>query len=237
MIRINSISGPRNISTALMYSFAQREDTMVMDEPFYAFYLHETGIIHPGAEEVLKSQPVSENVVRQQIIDFLGKEVLFIKNMAHHMAIVDQSFVEEVTNVFLIRDPKKMLASYADVIHAPTLMDIGIAYQHELFNRLLKDGRHPVVIDSGLLLENPATVLKQLCQRLDLPFYKEMLHWQAGPKSYDGVWAPHWYKNVHRSTGFEQQTTSNRTLPARLSALNDEAQYYYQAMAPFSLQP
>jgi hypothetical protein len=130
-----------------------------------------------------------------------------------------------------------MLASYADVIEAPSLRDIGIEYQYQLFSKLLREGRHPVVVDSGLLLEDPATVLKQLCQRLDVPFYREMLHWQAGPKPYDGVWARYWYNNVHRSTGFERQATSTRTLPAHLNALNEEAQYYYQAMAPFSLQP
>jgi len=157
--------------------------------------------------------------------------------MAHHMALLDQSFVEDVTNIFLIRNPRQILASYSDVIDTPTLRDIGIEYQYDLFNRLLEQGRHPVVLDSGLLLQDPPAVLKQLCHRLDIQFYREMLHWNSGPKPYDGVWAPHWYANVHRSTALEPQGTSNRPLPTHLRSLNEQAQFYYQALAPFSLQP
>ena len=237
MIRINAISGPRNISTALMYAFAQRPDTTVLDEPFYACYLNKTGIIHPGREDVLKSQPTDEQQVLTDIFNARATSILFIKNMAHHMAVLDQSFVGRVTNLFLIRNPRQIIASYADVIQAPTLADIGIEYQYDLFNRLQEGGSHPVVVDSGVLLEDPPGVLKQLCRRLDIAFFGDMLHWNAGPKAYDGVWAPHWYANVHRSTGFDKQPTSNRTLPAHLEALNEQAQFYYHSIAPFSLQP
>jgi hypothetical protein len=157
--------------------------------------------------------------------------------MAHHMALLDQTFIDEVTNLFLIRNPKQILASYSNVIQAPTLRDIGIEYQYDLFNRLLAKGRHPVVVDAGLLLQDPPAVLKQLCQRLDIQFYREMLHWSSGPKPYDGVWAPHWYTNVHQSTAFEPQSTSTRPLPAHLQPINEQAQFYYQALEPFSLQP
>ena len=233
---INSISGPRNISTALMYSFAQRPDTKVVDEPFYAFYLVETGIVHPGNDDVLKSQAHSQYEVQGQL-ESISSEVIFVKNMAHHMAVMDQSLVEPLTNLFLIRNPKQIIASYADVINAPKLRDFGVVYQHELFTRLLAQGRHPVVLDAGLLLENPESVLTQLCERLGIPFFREMMSWPAGPKAYDGIWAPHWYSNVHRSTGFMPQSTSSRTLPPALHDLNEQAQFYYQALAPFALRP
>lgn len=219
-----------------MYSFAQRPDTTVVDEPFYAFYLNETGIVHPGREEVLKSQPHSEYAVRMQL-EAVTSDILFIKNMAHHLAVMDQSFVEHVNNLFLIRNPRQIIASYANVIEKPTLNDIGIVYQHELFTRLLSQGRHPVVLDTGLLLTDPESVLKQTCERLGIPFFTEMLSWPDGPKKYDGVWAPHWYANVHRSTGFERQPTSDRPLPPALHELNEQAQFYYEALAPFALRP
>lgn len=233
---INSVSGPRNISTALMYAFAQRPDTKVLDEPFYAFYLDTTGVDHPGRHEVLASQPTSETGVRTAIAN-VDSDIVFVKNMAHHMALMDQSFVEEVVNVFLIRDPRQIIASYAHVIEAPTLRDIGIEYQYELFTRLLEQGRQPVVLDAGLLLQDPASVLQQACRRIGIPFYAEMLTWPPGPKSYDGIWAPYWYSNVHRSTGFETQPTSERALPGALRELNDTAQFYYQALVPFALRP
>lgn len=233
---INSISGPRNISTAIMYSFAQRPDTVVVDEPFYAYYLHETGIVHPGREEVLSSQSQSQYAVRMQL-ETMPHEIVFVKNMAHHMAVMDQSFVDHVTNLFLIRNPRQIIASYANVIEKPTLKDIGIVYQHELFTKLLSQGRHPVVLDSGLLLKDPESVLRQACERMGIPFFREMLSWPAGPKPYDGVWAPHWYANVHRSTEFEMQPTSDRVLPPGLHDLNEQAQFYYEALAPFALRP
>lgn len=219
-----------------MYSFAQRPDTVVIDEPFYAYYLNETGIVHPGREEVLNSQSQSQYSVRMQL-ETMPHEILFLKNMAHHMALMDQSFVEHVTNLFLIRNPKQIIASYANVIEKPTLKDIGIAYQHDLFTRLLAQGRHPVVLDTGLLLKDPESVLKQACERIGIPFFREMLTWPAGPKPYDGVWAPYWYSNVHRSTGFEMQATSERPLPPGLHDLNEQAQFYYEALSPFALRP
>jgi len=237
MVRINLISGPRNISTALMYSFAQRPDTHVLDEPFYAFYLQTSGVNHPGKEEVLNSQPADEFEVARNIFQPGEHEVLFIKNMAHHLEIMDQGFLEKVTNVFLIRNPRQILASYSQVIETPTLRDIGVEYQFNLFNRLREQGQLPVVVDSGLILNNPQSVLIQLCQRVDIPFLKAMLQWQPGAKSFDGVWAKYWYSNVHKSTGFEKQSTSERPLDSRLQALNEKAQYYYEALLPFSLQP
>ena len=237
MVRINLVSGPRNISTALMYSFAQRADTVVMDEPFYAFYLHKSGIDHPGKDEVLKSQPIDEDEVSRKIFSAKTPEILFIKNMAHHLELMDQGFANHVTNVFLIRNPSQILASYSQVIQAPTLRDIGVEYQFVLFKRLKEMGQEPIVMDSGLILKNPESILKKLCMLIGIPFMKEMLHWNPGPKDYDGVWAKYWYANVHKSSGFVLQPTSNRPLAAHLNELNNKAQYYYEQLLSFSLQP
>lgn len=237
MIRINLVSGPRNISTALMYSFAQRTDTVVLDEPYYAFYLHKSGVEHPGKDEVLMSQPTDEGAVNELIFGTWPKEILFIKNMAHHLELMDQGFADRVTNVFLIRNPRQILASYSQVIEAPTLRDIGVEYQFGLFERLRKKGRSPIVIDSGVVLKDPESVLKKVCSMVGIPFMKEMLSWNPGPKEYDGVWAKHWYANVHRSVGFDLQPTSNRPLADHLNELNKRAQYYYEQLFAFSLQP
>src|SRR5688572_20495669 len=163
MIRVNLISSPRNISTAFMYSFAQREDTVVMDEPFYAFYLATSGANHPGKEEVMKNQPVNEQDVLKEIFGEWEKPVLFIKNMAHHIELMDESFLDDLVNIFFIRNPRQIISSYAQVIEQPIMRDIGIEYQYQLFNRLKSKAKQPIVLDSGLLLENPKGVLTQLC--------------------------------------------------------------------------
>jgi len=237
MTCINLIAGPRNISTALMYSFAQRDDTIVMDEPFYAFYLNATGIRHPGKDEILASQSTDAQHVTQSLLENRTMPVVFVKNMAHHMELLEQSFPEKVTNVFLIRNPAQILASYAQVIEDISLRDIGIEYQFNLFHRLRAHGKDPIVLDSGHVLDNPQSVLHQVCERIGIPYHSAMLHWPAGPKPYDGIWAKYWYANVHQSTGFARQPTSDRPLPQHLHRLNEMAQYYYQAIAPFSVRP
>jgi hypothetical protein len=235
LIYINLISGPRNISTALMYSFAQRSDTRVSDEPFYACYLSKTQADHPGKKDVLNAQSSDEAIVKQELFKENIKPVLFIKNMAHHIEILDESFLTHCINVFLIRDPKQIIASYAQVIENPVMRDIGIQYEYELFEMV--KNQNSIVIDSGLLLRNPESVLQQVCKKIGIEFEKQMLSWPAGPKSYDGVWAPHWYANVHKSTGFEKQPTSERALPSHLTSLYETSAVYYNKLLQHALKP
>jgi hypothetical protein len=234
--KINLISGPRNISTALMYAFAQREDTTVLDEPFYAVYLLKSGVDHPGKEQVISALPGTEEKVRNMIESTTEKPVLFIKNMAHHMEVLEMPFVEDAINVFLIRNPYQIIASYSKVIQKPVMRDIGLEYQYNLFQRLLSEGKQPLVLDSGILLENPQAVLSELCNRCGIPFEQRMLHWPKGPKPYDGVWATHWYSNVHGTTGFARQSTDSQPLPDDLQPLYIQALGVYEKLIPFSLK-
>jgi hypothetical protein len=233
---LNLISGPRNISTALMYSFAQRPDTTVFDEPFYAVYLDKSGAQHPGREEVLAAQSKDEDLVRTMIMNHQASPLLFVKNMAHHMEVLKKPFLDNAVNIFLIRNPKQIIASYAQVIELPVMRDIGIEYQYKLFQQLADAKRELIVLDSGHVLENPEAVLKKLCAACAIPFESNMLKWAKGPKPYDGVWASHWYKNVHSSSGFEKQTTSERSLPQQLESLYAQAKDYYEKLLPFSLK-
>ena len=239
MIRINLISGPRNISTALMYSFAQRPDTRVLDEPYYAVYLLRTGVPHPAREAIILNLPQTEEKADEMIFGQPASyPVLFIKNMAHHMEVLDHEVKDGLINVFLIRDPRLVIASYSRIIDRPVMRDLGIEYQYRLFSRLLKlTSAPPIVIDSGLLLKSPASVLRQLCARIRIRFLPEMLTWVPGPKSYDGIWAPHWYGNVHKSEGFTALDSAPRTVPDHLMPLCEESMSFYQKLLPFALKP
>ena len=150
---INLISGPRNLSTALMYSFSRRPDTKVIDEPFYAHYLETTGIEHPGREETLNFMSSDISDVLESIYKTGGCEVLFLKNMAHHHQQMDLDFLENMTNLFLIRNPKQLIASFAQVINEPTMQDIGLKKSWELFNDI--QTQNPLVLDSAEILKNP----------------------------------------------------------------------------------
>lgn len=237
MKRIHLISSPRNISTALMYSFGNRSDTAVVDEPFYANYLSRVEIKHPGQEEIMTALPVAlDSVIEEYVLKDFGTENLFVKNMAHHIYGIDYSFAIGLDNLFLIRNPKHLICSFEKVIPNPTMRDIGVKAQFEIYQNLIDAKANTVVVDSNELLKNPKKVLSIICDRLGVSFNPDMLSWEAGPRKEDGVWAKHWYDNVHRSTGFEKQRKKDRILPEHLKPLCEEANHYYEIMYEHSIK-
>jgi len=228
---INLWSGPRNISTALMYSFANRKDCKVFDEPFYAHYLRLTDLDHPGREEVLKSQSDNQKEIEKLIFDDYGKEIVFIKNMAHHSEGLDLAFSKEIKNIFLLREPDQMITSFIKQIPNPTLQDVAYKYQYDL----LQNSDNPVVIDSKDLLQNPSEYLNKLCNKLNITFSERMLSWSKGAIEEDGVWAKYWYKSVHESTSFQSYVRKEEVVPERLNGLLNECNYYYNELIKFKL--
>ena len=236
--RICLWSGPRNISTALMYSFAQRTDTKVYDEPLYGYYLNENPDVksyHPGADEIIASM---ENDGKK-VIDFMTKSsekpVLFFKNMTHHLAGLDWDFMKSTSNIILTRDPRQMLPSFDKVIPNPSLKDVGYAMQNKLLNYYQENELPVVVIEAREFLLNPELKLRALCERLDLPFQKEMLSWKPQKRAEDGIWAEYWYKNVHQSKGFNAYAPRETEFPDHLKNLLQEALPYYDKLLEFSI--
>lgn len=224
-------SGPRNVSTALMYSFAQRSDTRVVDEPLYGHFLRVTGTSHPGRELVLDSVDCDGDRVMQNLLadSTANPDVLFMKQMAHHLVAVDRQFLSRTANIFLIRDPEQMLPSLTIQLPRASLADTGLKMQWDLFEELVALGQEPAVIDSRDLLLDPAGVLRQLCRHLGIPFDAQMLSWPAGPRKEDGVWAPYWYQAVHKSTGFSPYVHKT-DFPDRLAGLLAECAPWYEKL-------
>ncbi len=233
--RIAMWSGPRNLSTAMMRAFSSRPDCAVSDEPFYAAYLAATGIIHPMQDEVLASQPQDPQRVAADMLGPVpsGKAVWYQKHMAHHM--IDGfplDWMDGVTNVFLLRSPERVLASYAQKREGVTLRDIGFAEQAALFNRVAdRTGQAPVVVDSEDVRRDPRRALSALCTAVDLPFTEAMLSWPRGQHPDDGVWAPHWYGAIFDSTGFAPPDDKQVTLPDHLRSIAEAARPFYETMA------
>lgn len=227
---IHLISSPRNVSTALMYSFAQRADTRVIDEPFYAYYLSRSAADHPGRAEVLAALPKNADGVFDLIGKAHDKPVLFIKGMAHHLDGIAPEKLANMKSLFFIREPRQTIASFAQVIEHPTLRDIGSEMLCDLFDQLTSLNAPVTVLDSGDLLRDPAGALEATCHSLGIAFDEHMLKWSAGPRPEDGVWAKHWYANVHRTTGFAKQVSSTRPLPESLRPLYEEALPYYERL-------
>ncbi len=221
----------------MMYAFAQRNDTIVFDEPLYAYYLSVTNSDHPGKEEILQAQENdAQKVINKIILGDHNRPVAFFKQMTHHLVDVNLDFLSQTKNIIFIRDPKQIIASYAQVRKEVTMADVGIEKQWNLFNHLTKNKLHCVVLDSNELLKSPKNMLQQLCTNLIIDFDEAMLHWPVGAKPYDGVWAKYWYDGVHQSTGFQKQKTSNRTLPAYLKPLYEASKIYYDQLYPYSIK-
>ena len=219
-----------------MYSFRQRSDTTVVDEPLYAHYLTSSGVDHPGRQEVLASQDAcGDRVVREQLLGPSPTQVIFFKNMAHHLSGVDRSFLSEVSNVLLVRHPREMLPSLANQVPKPTLVGTSLPTQVELVDEIVGSGRTPTVVDSKRLLLDPGATLHALCGRIGIEYEEGMLSWPPGPIPEDGVWAPHWYANVHDSTGFAPYRQKNEPFPAHLEPLLAECEPLYEHIAAHAI--
>lgn len=196
-------SGPRNLSTAMMYSFGSRPDTEVIDEPFYGAYLEATGLHHPMREEILASQTADPERVCAEILALSSKPNRFLKLMTHHMLeSFPDSWMDHARHLFLIRHPARVIASYVRKRQSPTLDDLGFLRQAALINLVRSKGMSPVIVDADDVLRDPAAVMRDTCTALGLEWTDEMLSWPEGGRPFDGAWAPHWYGSVHRSSGF-----------------------------------
>jgi hypothetical protein len=233
--RIAMWSGPRNLSTAMMRSFGNRPDCTPVDEPLYAAYLAETGLDHPGREQVIASQPTDWRVVCAELTGGpVPTPLQYQKHMTHHLLPgIDRAALAGLHHAFLVRDPERVLTSYAKVREEPTLEDLGLPQQVELFERY-----GGPVVDAADVLRNPAGTLGLLCSALGIEFDDAMLSWPAGPRDTDGVWAPHWYAGVEASTGFAPYSPgSGDPLPDRLRPLLERCRPYYDALAAYRLRP
>lgn len=238
-IRIAMWSGPRNISTALMRSWGSRRDTFVTDEPFYAHYLRETGIEHPGREEILEACPDSWETIADWLIGPIpgGSTIWYQKQMSHHLLPeMIGPWLDHLTHAFLIRDPAAVIVSFSRVVEEPVLSDLGLEQQVAIFERVReKTGSVPPVVDSDDLLRNPREMLQALCERLGVPFDDSMLQWAPGPRETDGIWARHWYQSVERSTGFQPWKRRDMHLDDCSGSLAEQALPYYEALSAHKL--
>jgi hypothetical protein len=252
-VRIAMWSGPRNISTAMMRAWGNRADTTVIDEPFYAFYLKATGKNHPGAEEIIaRGETDWRKIVQRLTSDEIpsGKRVLFQKQMTHHLLPeIERKWFVDLTNCFLIRDPREVILSYVKINPKPTLEDLGFVQQLEIFNftreqvgtpRCGVRGHRsamslPPVIDARDVLENPERILRRLCDAIGIEFDLAMLSWAEGLRETDGIWARYWYEDVARSTSFQPYKPRDGVVPDHLREIYERCRECYEQLYQYRL--
>ena len=227
-------SGPRNISTAMMRSWESRTDTFVIDEPYYAYYLSQTNLDHPGRDDVIRDgQLDSEKVSLGLVNDTNGDcSIYYQKHITHHLLdSIDRKWMKSVTNCFLIRDPKDMIISYSRVHPDLNMHLLGLEEQSEIFEYVQNmTGEIPPIIDSKDVLMNPRKVLSKFCDRIGVQFSEEMLSWPRGARDTDGNWGKYWYKNVMNSTGFNEYKPKTEDVPERYEELYLECHSLYEKL-------
>lgn len=215
-----------------MYSFAQRDDVRVVDEPLYGHYLRVSGADHPGRDAVMAAMNCDGAAVMRSLLAEQRSSPstrIFLKHMAHHLIEVDATFLRHTCNVFLIREPRQMLPSLTVQLPRATLADTGLQRQWQLYSELTATDEQPAILDARELLLDPEGVLRGLCKHIELPFVGNMLHWQRGPIAEDGIWAPHWYRAVHQSEGFSPYRPKSY-FPQDLEPLLHECQPWYDKL-------
>jgi hypothetical protein len=232
-LRVAMWSGPRNISTAMMRAWENRDDCSVSDEPLYAHYLAHTGLDHPARDAVVAAGETDWQRVVETLLGPApgGAPVWYQKHMTHHLlSHIDHGWIARLHNVLLIRDPREVVASYIKSRAAVSADDIGLPQQVALYDELRAAGAAPPVIDASDFLRNPAGHLRALCEWLGIGFSDRMLHWPRGPRDSDGIWSPHWYAHVWQSTGFEAPVARDVVLSGEAAEVAEACRGHYERL-------
>jgi len=227
-------SGPRNISTAMMYAFDNREDCHATDEPLYANFLQSTGTPHPGAQEVMENHEADIGVVIPYLTGPIphGMPIWYQKHMCHHvMDGANISWTDGLANCFLIRNPREVLLSLSKITDSIDLRATGLPQQIRIIDHVsMVSGLTPPIVDSADILENPGAVLTKLCESVGVPFSEQMLSWDPGPRKCDGIWAKYWYDSVRLTSGFVPPRPREGELGIHLSEVLEDAMPIYQEL-------
>jgi len=239
-MKIAMWSGPRNISTALMRSFENRKDTFVSDEPFYAYFLKESGEDHPARKEILNEQSSDWATVSKILTGDIPnkKPIWYQKHMAHHIfKYSDLSWIKHVTNLFLVRDPKEVIVSYQKRFPLTSHLQLGYNQQVQIAKTIADfTGDFPIVINAKNVLMNPKKVIMMLCDIINIDFEEEMLSWPSGKRDSDGVWAPYWYSEVEKTTAFQPYSQKNVVLDSKWKDIYNSCMTDYEFLNSFSIK-
>ena len=160
---------------------------------------------------------------------FQKESLCYQKHMAqHNLQGFDISWIKDVQNCILIRDPKYVIASYGKKLPIQDERHLGYKQQADIIEFLEKEnGITPPIIDADDILKNPESMMKKLCKALDIIFYPSMLQWPSGTRSSDGVWGVYWYEGVYDSTGFKPYTKKEINIDQKLANVYEKCKKHY----------
>ena len=230
-MKIACWSGPRNISTALMRSWSSRKDTIVIDEPFYAYYLKETQKKHPMRKKIINHYLSDYDKVVNYLTNEIPnqKPIWYQKHMAHHLMDLSKiDWIKKCENCILLRHPKEVINSYTAKNNLNSVEELGYPQQLKIAKFLKQSNKKFKIIDSSDLLKNPKEVLFSWCKSINIKFDKSMLNWKKGSHPNDGIWWQHWYDNVINTSGFQKYQKKDITIENKYDSIYNESMEYYE---------
>ncbi|MFJ4559866.1 sulfotransferase family protein [Streptomyces massasporeus] len=191
-------SVPRSRSTAFFRVMGERGDLGVVHEPFS--YLAEFGRC-----EVEGRQAATEAELVAALRDLNRECRVFFKDTTDERypgVLADQDFLaRDAVHTFLIRHPKKTIASYHALNPDVRLHQLGFEALYELYEAVREaTGRAPMVIDGDRFAQRPEATVRAYCEAVGLPYDAEALTWNSGERD---EWAPsaRWHRDASASSG------------------------------------
>lgn len=234
--RVALWAGPRDVATLLMYSFANRKDTIVLDEPLHGYYLGFSGQDRFYRQDVLSNMELDPAKIIDTLVRCdMSKPNLFIKNITNQIIGLQWDFLLHFKNILLLQNPEQMIVQYRKHIPGISLIDLSYEVQYHVLLYLIEQGIEPIVVLDTDLLSRPMEMLDRICKKLDIPFDASMMAWPSGPKQCDGIWAKHWYEKVWASDTFAAFNPQYEPLPAELDFISRKAHLHFDRLAKYAI--
>ena len=204
-------SHPRSMSTATERIMHERGDMRVFHEPFlHYYYEHHSPHAMPMLEDD-GAHPKEYDAVRDQIVEAALKQPVFFKDMGYYITeplCADREFALRVHHAFLIRDPRRSIASYYKLDPEMTSTEIGLEAQWLLFSFLRNElGMNPMVIEAEAVADNPEKIIGNLWKYTGLPFVSSAFEWDTDKTPEAWSYVEGWHGKAMASGGIRKDTS------------------------------
>ena len=203
---------PRSMSTATERIMRERGDLKCFHEPFLYDYYVNRAVRKLVYFDPSPDQPAAYEEVRKMLLDGGEAAPVFFKDMSYYVVpriFEDAEFVRRLTNIFLIRDPRRAIVSYHKLDPDVTMEEIGLTTQLAHVEWLEKiTGKTPYVVEAETIQENPVFTISALWEKIGLSPKPGAFSWSSEevPEGWGEVAG--WHGSVLASTGI----TSNKTV-------------------------
>jgi hypothetical protein len=228
-------SHPRARSTALERAFLERDDAIIVHEPFSLVKYR--GIPDDSVQNDLArlKDGLSPSYLEKICHYPTSASLIFIKDFPYHTPTIrDPGFIRSHSHFFLVRDPEEAISSWQSVHPEFCEWELGYLDLLQMIERVLQVFEERLLIlDSSELVSNTTASLHKICEELEITFSPNMEHWR--PRERIAAWQE--WEKYHRTAlsteGFVNTRASPRELTLRNRRFVDRAKPIYERILSF----